>query len=146
AAYRGPYITYLSSSKYGKPVKSTTIVIFGEKNKPIGLLCVNLYLDSPLTSLLQNFSLAAPTEYIAENFISDSNELITRSLEKVKTEVLADDAVPVSQKNKEIVTLLYYQGIFKLKDAIQTVSRDLGISKNTVYLHIRALEEKGEKK
>ncbi|MDR2739233.1 MAG: PAS domain-containing protein, partial [Treponema sp.] len=39
AAYRGPYITYLSSSKYGKPVKSTTIVIFGEKNKPIGLLC-----------------------------------------------------------------------------------------------------------
>jgi predicted transcriptional regulator YheO len=142
AEKRGPYITYFSSSKYGKPVKSTTIVIFGEKEKPIGLLCINLYLDSPLTSLMKNFSPAAPTEYIAENFISDSNELITRSMEKVKAEVLADDTVPVSQKNKEIVTLLYYQGIFKLKDAVQTVSRDLGISKNTVYLHIRALEEK----
>lgn len=145
AAYRGPYITYLSSSKYGKPVKSTTIVIFGEKNKPIGLLCINLYLDSPLISLLQNFSLAAPAEYIAENFISDSDELIARSLEKVKAGVLADNTVPVSQKNKEIVTLLYYQGIFKLKDAVQTVSRDLGISKNTVYLHIRALEEKSNR-
>jgi predicted transcriptional regulator YheO len=143
AEKRGPYITYFSSSKYGKPVKSTTIVIFGEKKKPIGLLCINLYLDSPLTSLLRNFSLAAPAEYIAENFISDSNELIARSMEKVKAEVLADDAVPASQKNKEIVTLLYYQGIFKLKDAVQTVSRDLGISKNTVYLHIRTLEEKG---
>ncbi|MDR1277636.1 MAG: PAS domain-containing protein [Treponema sp.] len=142
AAYGGPFITYLSSSKYGKPVRSTTIVIFGEKKKPIGLLCINLYLDSPLVSLLRNFSLDAPAEYIAEHFINDSDELIARSLEKVKSEVLADGAVPVSQKNKEIVTLLYYQGIFKLKDAVQTVSRDLGISKNTVYLHIRALDEK----
>jgi predicted transcriptional regulator YheO len=142
AEKQGPFITYFSSSKYGKPVKSTTIVIFGEGEKPIGLLCVNLYLDSPLTSLLQNFSLAAPAEYIAENFISDSDELIARSMEKVKTGVLADDAVSVSQKNKEIVTLLYYQGIFKLKDAVQIVSQDLGISKNTVYLHIRSLEEK----
>jgi predicted transcriptional regulator YheO len=56
--------------------------------------------------------------------------------------VLEDDSIPASQKNKEIVTLLYYQGIFKLKDSVQTISRDLGISKNTVYLHIRALEEK----
>jgi predicted transcriptional regulator YheO len=142
AKYQGPFITYFSSSKYGKPVKSTTIVIFGEKKKPIGLLCINLYLDSPLTSLLQNFSPAVPAEYITENFINDSEELINRSLEKVKAGVLADSAVPVSQKNKEIVALLYYQGIFKLKDAVQTVSQDLGISKNTVYLHIRALEEK----
>jgi predicted transcriptional regulator YheO len=91
---------------------------------------------------LQNFSLAAPAEYIAEHFISDSDELITRSLEKVKSGVMADNGIPVSQKNKEIVTLLYHQGIFKLKNAVQTMSRDLGISKNTVYLHIRALEEK----
>jgi predicted transcriptional regulator YheO len=142
AVYHGPFITYFSSSKYGKPVKSATIVIFGENEKPIGLLCINLYLDSPLTSLLGNFSPASPVEYIAEHFITDSDELITRALEKVKNEVMSDGAVPASQKNKEIVTLLYYQGIFKLKDAVQTVSRDLGISKNTVYLHIRALEEK----
>jgi predicted transcriptional regulator YheO len=42
APYRGPFITYLSSSKYGKPVRSAAIIIFGEKKKPIGLLCINL--------------------------------------------------------------------------------------------------------
>jgi predicted transcriptional regulator YheO len=140
--YSVPFLTYFSASKYGKPVKSTTIVIFGEKKNPIGLLCINLYMDSPLNSLLQNFSLTTPAEYIVENFITDSDELILRSLEKIKAEVLTDEQVPVSQKNKKIVTLLYHQGIFKLKDAVQIISRDLGISKNTVYLHIRALEEK----
>jgi predicted transcriptional regulator YheO len=138
----GPFITYVSKNKYGKPVRSTTIVIFGEKKRAIGLLCINLYLDSPLSSLLQNFSLVPQSDYVTENFINDSDELIRRALEKVKPEVNADNTVPANQKNKEIVTILYHQGIFKLKNAVQTISEDLKISKNTVYLHIRGLEEK----
>jgi predicted transcriptional regulator YheO len=136
------YNTYVSASKYGKPVRSTTMVIFGEKEKAIGLLCVNFYLDSPISSLLQNFSLVPPGQFMKENFTSESDELIAKVLEKVKSDVTADETIPVSQRNKEIVTLLYYQGIFKLKNAVQAISADLGISKNTVYMHIRALEEK----
>jgi len=133
------YATYVSSSKYGKPVRSATIVITGAEGAAIGLLCLNLYLDSPLTSLLQSFSLS-PQDYKAENFTSDSGELVSRVLERVKDEVMSDPHIPASHKNKEIVTILYHQGIFKLKNAVQSISQDLGISKNTVYLHIRALE------
>jgi predicted transcriptional regulator YheO len=135
-----PYAVYFSQSKYGKPVRSTTIVINGEQNKPIGLLCMNFYLDSPLTSLLQNFSLGQASDYISENFSNDSGDLIIRALASAKSEVNADDSIHEHMKNKEIITLLYHQGIFKLKNAVQTVSKELGISKNTVYLHIRALD------
>ncbi|MCL1837539.1 MAG: PAS domain-containing protein [Treponema sp.] len=138
-----PSVCYTSKSKYGRPVRSTTIVIYGEKQRVIGLLCINLYLDSPLSSLLQNFSLVPQSDYITENFSSDSVELIARALEKVKNDVASDDSVPGHLKNKEIVTILYHQGIFRLKDAVLAISADLGISKNTVYLHIRGLEEKG---
>jgi predicted transcriptional regulator YheO len=137
-----PFISYTSKGKYGKPVRSSTIVIFGEKKRAIGLLCVNLYLDSPLSSLLKNFSLVSPSDYVTENFSSDSDELILRALEKVRKAVEADSAVPANQKNKEIVTILYHQGIFKLKNAVEAISGDLGISRNTVYLHIRSLEGK----
>ena len=137
-----PYTCYTSKSKYGRPVRSTTIVIHGEKQKVIGLLCINLYLDSPLVSLLQNFSLVPQSDYITENFSSDSDDLIARALEKVKNDVDADDSVPGHLKNKEIVTILYHQGIFKLKNAVQAISEILEISRNTVYLHIRSLEEK----
>ncbi|GHV68286.1 hypothetical protein AGMMS49928_07380 [Spirochaetia bacterium] len=138
----GPFISYTSKSKYGKPVRSTTIVIFGARQRAIGLLCINLYLDSPINSLLQNFLPLSQSDYVTENFISDSDELIAGALEKVKAGVVADNAVPQNQKNKEIVTILYHQGIFKLKNAVQTISEDLCISRNTVYLHIRSLEEK----
>jgi predicted transcriptional regulator YheO len=138
-----PFTAYVSKDKHGKPVRSTTIVILGEKKKAIGLLCINLYLDSPLSSLLANFSLVPQTDYVTENFINDSTELIKKALKKVKAGVNADDAVPSYQKNKEIVTILYHQGIFKLKNAVQTISEEMKISKNTVYLHLRTLEEKG---
>jgi predicted transcriptional regulator YheO len=134
------FATYYSKSRYGKPVKSITMAIFGEHDKAIGLLCINMYLDSPITSLFQNFTMDGHAEFIPENFISDSDELISRALEKVKNEVMGDAAVPASSKNKEIITLLYHQGIFKLKNAIKTIASDLRISKNTVYMHIRSLE------
>jgi predicted transcriptional regulator YheO len=137
----GPFVSYTSNSKYGRQVRSTTIVIFGEKRKAIGLLCINLYLDSPLSSLLRNFSPVSQLDYVTENFSSDSNELIAGALEKIKAQVEADNTVQANQKNKEIITMLYHQGIFKLKNAVQDISEDLGISKNTVYLHIRGLEK-----
>ena len=137
-----PYINYISKSKHGRPVKSTTIVIFGENKRVIGMICINLYLDSPLLSLLEGFTtLDKPVEFVSENFINDSEELIARSLEKVKHDVNADSSIPVSHKNREIISILYYQGIFKLKSAVRMVSHDLNLSKNTVYLHLRTLEE-----
>jgi predicted transcriptional regulator YheO len=135
------YAVYFSKSKYGKPVRSTTSIIFGENHRAIGLLCINLYLDSPISSLIQSFSFTQSVEFVTENFISDSEELIKRALEKVKADVLTDNDIYSSQKNKEIVTRLYYQGIFKLKNAIPFISGELNISKNTVYLHLRHLED-----
>jgi predicted transcriptional regulator YheO len=134
------YITYYSKSKYGKPVKSSTTAIFGEQRRVIGLLCINLYLDSPITSLLHSFSGENSGDFVSEHFITRSDELILRALERVKNEVQRDTSIPASRKNKEIVTLLYRQGVFKLKDAVKLISRELGIAKNTVYMHVRALE------
>jgi len=140
ASAKVPYTSYVSASKYGKPVRSTTIVIFGEKKTAIGLLCINLYLDSPISSLLQNFSITHVGDYVGENFSSDSNELVIRTLERVRKEVESDSSVSPYLKNKEIIVQLYHQGIFKLKNAVSLVSKDMGISKNTVYLHLRSSE------
>ena len=43
-----------------------------------------------------------------------------------------------ADKNKEIIARLYSKGFFKLKNSVVECAEALGISKNTVYLHIRS--------
>ena len=45
-------ITYFSKNKNGDPLKSTTIALKGENQRIIGLLCINFYLNTPLSELL----------------------------------------------------------------------------------------------
>ena len=41
---------------------------------------------------------------------------------------------------EEIIRLVHEQGIFKMKNAVPKVAQELGVSKNTVYLHLRSLK------
>ena len=50
-----------------------------------------------------------------------------------------DEAIAPSLKNRAIVSELYEKGIFSLKDSVVRIAQLLGISRNTVYLHLRNL-------
>ena len=134
------FITYFSTNKKGEPLKSTTIAIRGEKNRIIGLLCMNLYLNTSMIDIIKTF-VPATQNFVAhtskENFADNSDELIESTLNSVRDKVYADDAIAPSNKNKMIVYQLDDYGIFNIKDAVIKVSTLLEISKNTVYMHIR---------
>ncbi len=137
------YISYFSTNKNGEPLRSTTIVIRGEKGNPIGLLCINFYLNTPISSLLH--TLSPKTELQQETFLSESfsenvEELLSESLEEAKQRVYGDESISPSNKNKEIIHILYQKGVFNLKDSVVTIAEMLGISKNTVYMHLRNLK------
>ena len=137
-----PYLSYSAKNKFGKPVRSLTTIIFGARKNPIGLLCINIYLDSLINSFFLSLPLEPHPDSITENYTGDSHELISLELEKAKLEVLDDKTIPLHLQNKEIVTTLYHQGIFSFKNAVKLVAKNLNISKNAVYFHIRTLEEK----
>lgn len=138
------YVCYNAKNKHGAPLRSTTISIQGVEGKVIGLLCINFYLDTPLSQCLAALGLsdqpapaASPTPLPAETFADNSGELITKAVESARLKVKADRSVRPSLRNREIVALLYSQGIFNMKDAVNLVAEVLAISSNTVYLHLR---------
>lgn len=61
-------------------MKSTTIIIRGEENKIIGLLCINFYLDVPFSKIIDGFTSpprqSSGTELVNEEFFEDSHELM----------------------------------------------------------------------
>lgn len=49
------YIVYNSKNKNGEPLKSATIAIRGEENRIIGLICINMYLNTSFFDVLSSF-------------------------------------------------------------------------------------------
>lgn len=142
--------SYFNKNKQGVVLKSATIPIKGEKDRIIGLLCINFYTDTPFSLILKNFFseeksnllVGETSSIVSENFAEDIDDLIFTALAEAKEKVLNNVAIGSINKNKEIITLLYNKGIFNLKDAVIKVAELLRISKNTVYMHIRNLNEK----
>lgn len=136
--------TYMNRSKTGVPLRSCTIPIMGEKGRIIGLLCINFYTNISLAQLISKFSLEAPvmsegSQEIQENFAGNTDELIVSVLTETQNRILKDSSISSLNRNKKIVEELYSKGIFNIKDAVAKVAALLGISKNTVYMHIRNL-------
>ncbi|NLZ93690.1 MAG: hypothetical protein GX922_06740 [Firmicutes bacterium] len=137
------YISYFTRNKNGEPLKSATITIVGENKRIIGLLCINMYLNTPFNEVISEFVNLESLEETKknsgpiENFVENINDLIGNSVTQVRQRVFNDDSVPSNCKNKEIIHQLNEMGIFKIKDAVNKVADALNISKNTVYMHIR---------
>ncbi|HHZ9476319.1 TPA: helix-turn-helix transcriptional regulator [Enterococcus faecalis] len=134
---------YYNKNQKGVILKSSTIPVIGENDRIIGLICINMHLEMPLIDYLQDLLPSGQQNDMSqelknsEHFSDNIDELITTSLTKVKQAVESDPNVSHLNQNKEIVIHLYDQGIFNLKDSVIKIADRLGISKNTIYLHIR---------
>lgn len=141
------HITYFGKNKKGEPLKSETMVIRGEHERIIGLFCINCYLNTPMMNFFKNF-VAPPMETAVpvfnerpENFSSSNAELLEHLVQQVKSEVMEDQEISLQNKNKEIICRLYAKGVYNIKDSVIRTAQLLNISKNTVYLHLRNMEE-----
>ncbi|WP_425226383.1 helix-turn-helix transcriptional regulator [Pseudomonas asplenii] len=92
-------MNYFCRNRNGEPLKSTTLVIRGEQGTPIGLLCINFHLNTPLHEILGSFmqSPAGATEVLAENFGADVNETLSLALNTARKKRRRNDGVIVQR-------------------------------------------------
>ena len=136
-------LCYFTKNKAGVTLKSATIPIVGEHNRIIGLLCMNFHTEIAFAKMLSSFMPGASnSNQIMENFTDNVDDLVSAALEEAKNKILPNPALSPTNKNKEIICILHQKGIFNIKDSVVKISELLNISKNTVYLHIRNLENK----
>lgn len=133
---------YFTRAKSNGLMKSVTIAIRNGKQRIIGLLCININLDVPVSQFLQALMPSSEqAETSAVNFASSVEELVVQTVEKTIEEITADRLVSNNNKNRQIVMSLFEKGIFDIKDAINLVADRLDISRHTVYLYIRQIKQ-----
>ena len=136
---------YFTRAKSNGLMKSVTIAIRNSKQRIIGLLCININLEVPVSQFIQ--ALMPPSENnetSAVNFASSVEDLVAQTVEQTIEEITADRHVANNNKNRQIVMSLFEKGIFDIKDAINLVAERLNISRHTVYLYIRQIKQEQE--
>ncbi len=134
-------ITYFTRNKDGEPLKSTTIAVRGENNRIIGLLCINFYLNSSFSDVISGFFDTKGTGFRKETFVDNSSDAIKEIYERVHTLISSNENIPVSHRKRETIVLLNKYGVFQIKNAVSIVAELMGISKNTVYMHLRSVSD-----
>lgn len=133
------YTSYNAISSSGEHLKSSTIPVLGEDGRVIGMLCINFYLDTPLSEILQAMGIDHKAAEKQERFSGDMSDTITGAIADARKQVMFNPNIPPVNKNKELIRILYEKGIFHIKDSVVQVATALGISRNTVYLHLRSI-------
>ncbi len=136
------YTTYSAVTQTGERLKSSTLPIIGENERVIGMLCINFYLDTPLSEILGVFEDRSEAVVKKEHFSSDMKETIKQAVAEARVQVMNNSDIPATNKHKEVIRILKSRGLFRIKDSVQTVAKSLDISKSTVYMHLRSLSEK----
>ncbi|PJG84466.1 helix-turn-helix transcriptional regulator [Conservatibacter flavescens] len=138
---------YFTRAKSNRLMKSVTVAIRNSKQRTIGLLCININLDVPVSQFIQTLlPVGLQTETSSVNFASSVEELVAQTLEHTIEEVTSDRLVANNNKNRQIVVSLFEKGIFDIKDAINQVAERLNISRHTVYLYIRQIKQEDDNK
>ena len=135
-------ITYFTQNRKGDPLKSTTIPILGDKGRIIGLICINLYLNTPLSDMLALLQPDGESTALLrkETFAENAEEMLTLALAEIVPAVRKNSSIPASLRNKEIVRRLNGRGVFGMKGSVEAVASALNLSPNTIYLHLRHLQ------
>ena len=133
------YVSYVTNNKKGDQLRFTAIAIRGEDDRIIGILCINFYQQMSQQDVLAHFFESPEVVTMLARRQEDPTppRQLSETVLQVKQRIEADPAIPPSLRNKEIVLQLNAQGVFSLKNAVPQVASLLGISKNTVYLHLR---------
>lgn len=135
------YQVCFGKNKLGEPMKSAAITIRGEGRRIIGLLCINLYLSTPIIHYLSELLPQDASVFTAEMFAENAVNAVEQKLLEARSQVLSDESILPSVRNKEIIRLLQNRHVFELKNSVELVANELGISVNTVYFHLRNLSK-----
>ena len=138
----------LTRTRDGRRIRTTTIFIRDEKGAVIGYLCVNFdmaraealkAMADHLTGVRDDSYSEVPRD---EGPPGRMDELVERNLKLMRRRIGKPLRLSTRQEKLEAMRILDGEGFFRLKGAVETLAREMGNTKYTVYSYLR--EVRGE--
>lgn len=130
--------SYFTNAADGSLLKSTTCILAGDNDKPIGMLCINMNLSFPFPEIIKTLMPdCSPNSFVSESFCNNAQDVITKALNAAIADVDTDASITPKIRNKAIIRRLYDNGMFELKETTAQVAESLNISRQAVYKFLR---------
>ncbi len=139
---------YMTTTSDGRILRSTSIFIKDETGKIIGFLCINFdttklsickqIVDQALT--FQNLEDLAGAEH--ESFAKRVDELLFEVINDVRNNTGKPLRFATKEEKIELIKKLDEKGFFLLKGAVDTLAKEMGNSKFTIYAYLREARAK----
>jgi len=141
---------YITNTRSGKVLRSSTLMIKDNGKKLVGSLCINTDITELLRfeNYLQRVSNYSHTEKTSEKteeiFATNINELLEYFINQAQK--LIDKAVPIMSKKDKIRFLNYLdkKGVFLITYSSEKVCEYLNISKYTLYNYLETIRNRDE--
>ena len=141
-------VNYRTISYKNKSIKSTTILIRDETDKPIGAVCINFDLSSfyDARRFLNEFILINDLLPREDKVIHITNASVVNVLNYLISQTVEEYGIPVDkmliEEKIKIVSFLDKKGIFQIKGAANWVADKLKISRSSVYNYLNIARSK----
>ena len=140
----GDRFNYVTQTKDGKFIRSSTVFIKNNKNKPIGALCINLDISELLNvkSVIDEMTMVEQKQ--SEIFANDVNELLDFLL-KESLKIVGKPVESMTKEEKmEAIKYLDDKGALLITKAGNKVCQFFNISKFTLYNYLDEIRTKKE--
>jgi len=129
---------YLTQTKDGRILRSTSLYIHDDAGQPIGSLCMNFDItdlkmaEQSLRSLIH----ADAGEVVKETFVSNVTDLLDTLIQQTQEAVGKPVALMAKEDKIRFISLLDDKGAFLIKKSSEKVCAYLNISKYSLYSYL----------
>jgi predicted transcriptional regulator YheO len=143
----GDRYNYITQTKDGKILRSSSIYIKDKEGKTIGAVCINFDISDFLIAenTIKSITMHSLDQEVTEVFVNDVNDLLDFLLQECQKEI----GKPVSHMTKEekmkAIQFLDNRGAFLIKKSGDKVCQFFDISKFTLYNNLDEIRSSQDK-
>jgi predicted transcriptional regulator YheO len=137
---------YISQTKSGRVLRSTTMYIRNAQGVPIGCICINLDITDLIMAekTIKNFTQL--NDEVHEVFVKDVNELLDALIKEAHDHVGKPVALMSKEEKMKAIEYLDKKGALLIKKSSDKICIYFDISKYTLYNYLEEIRSNEEKR
>ncbi|WP_028596160.1 helix-turn-helix transcriptional regulator [Paenibacillus assamensis] len=139
----GHKLNYVTQTKDGRLLRSTSLYMNNQDGTIIGSLCINFDITSLMIAekTLQSITMTNLQTDVKESFVTNVNDLLDVLIQETQEGIGKPVAVMSKEDKMKMIALLDQKGAFLIKKSSEKICLYLGISKYSLYSYLDEVKQ-----